>query len=209
MILLLIAAAFLSGSLMFSYWLGQLTKKNLRTVGDGNPGGLNLWKAAGFPLGFAGIALDFMKGYLPLLWLLGTEYAHGYRIVPLAIAPLAGHAFSPFLRGKGGKAIAVTFGVWSALTMFEASLAYAVILAVISVFTRLLRGRGHNSAEADGLQVVVGFLLLSVYLYISIYSVALLWIWFGNFAILAYTHRAEIVSWARRTYGRNKRKSQS
>lgn len=198
MILLLTLAAFLSGSLMFSYWLGLLAKKNLKAVGDGNPGGLNLWKAAGFPLGIAGIALDFMKGYLPMLWLLGTEYAQGYRIVSLAIAPLAGHAFSPFLRGKGGKAIAVTFGVWSALTMFEASLAYAVILAAMAVLTRLFRGRWHNSSEADGLQVVVGFLFLSVYLYICIYSVTLLWIWFGNFIILAYTHRIEIVSWARK-----------
>ena len=53
--------AFLSGSFMFSYWLGLIAKKNLKTVGDGNPGALNLWKAAGYKLGIVGIILDFYK----------------------------------------------------------------------------------------------------------------------------------------------------
>nr|WP_322785336.1 glycerol-3-phosphate acyltransferase [Carboxydothermus ferrireducens] len=36
----------------------------------------------------------------------------------MAVAPVLGHAFSPFLRFKGGKAMAVTFGVWSAIEKF-------------------------------------------------------------------------------------------
>jgi len=198
MIIVLIAGAFLSGSLLFSYWLGLSAKKNLRHVGDGNPGALNLWKAAGFKLGLLGIALDFMKGYLPVLWLSGTEYAEGLSLVPLTLAPIAGHAFSPFLGGKGGKAIAVTFGVWSALTSFEASLAYAVILAVLAASVRLrVRGQGSGSAS-DGLQVTGGMLLLGVFLLVRSYSPTMLWIWLGNLAIVVYKHRAELAAWLRR-----------
>lgn len=192
MIILWIAGSFLSGSLMFSYWLGLLRKKNIKTVGDGNPGALNLWKSSGYKFGVAGILLDFLKGYLPVLFIMGSSYNHGYLIVPLAIAPVAGHAFSPFLKGKGGKAIAVTFGIWSALTGFEVSLAYAVILALMAGVSRLIYKNKPKSTEADGLQVVVGMLLLSVYLYIRMFSAAMLLVWLGNFAILVYKHRVEI-----------------
>ncbi|MFD0696157.1 glycerol-3-phosphate acyltransferase [Paenibacillus sp. GCM10027628] len=198
MIILLTVGACLSGSLMFSYWMGLLVKKNLKAVGDGNPGALNLWKASGYKLGIAGILLDFLKGYLPIFLLVGSDYAQGYAIVPLAIAPILGHAFSPFLKGKGGKAIAVTFGVWSALTRFEVSLVYAVILALFVAATRLINKSKPKSAEMDGLQVVSGMLLLFVYLYLREFSGAILWIWFGNAVILIYTHRRELAVWLKR-----------
>ena len=53
------------------------------------------------------------------------------------------------------------------------------------------RGKS-TSTEADGMQVVVGFLLLGIYLYITDFSCAILWVWFGNFLLLAYTHRNEL-----------------
>ncbi|MGO4270693.1 glycerol-3-phosphate acyltransferase [Paenibacillus sp. TAF58] len=190
--------AFLSGSFMFSYWLGLIAKKNLKTVGDGNPGALNLWKAAGYKLGVVGIVLDFLKGYLILLFVLGNEKVQGYAIISVALAPIIGHAFSPFLKGKGGKAIAVTFGVWSALSNFEASLAFAVVLAALLSAIKVINRGKSTSTEADGMQVVVGFLLLGIYLYVRAYSSAILWIWLGNFLLLAYTHRNELVVYLKR-----------
>ncbi|MNZ97070.1 Glycerol-3-phosphate acyltransferase [compost metagenome] len=204
MIILWVAGLFLSGSLMFSYWLGLARKKNLKDIGDGNPGALNLWKSSGYKFGILGIILDFLKGYLPLLWVMGSHYSQGDFIIPLALAPIAGHAFSPFLKGKGGKAIAVTFGVWSALTGFKASLALAVILAVLKMLSSWFKSRG-NSPVSDGVQVVSGMLLLSVFLYISNWSAPILWVWFGSFVILVYTHRLELAVWVRK-YSSRKRK---
>lgn len=190
------ACAFLSGSLMFSYWLGLMARHNLKQVGDGNPGALNLWKAAGYQIGLAGIILDFLKGYLVLVWILGFNLENarvqGYAFIPVALAPIVGHAFSPFLKGKGGKAIAVTFGVWSALTRFEASIALAIILAVSLAVAKLSTRGKPISSSADGLQVVVGMLLLGVYLYISGYVEAILWVWLGNVGLIAYKHRKEL-----------------
>ena len=40
MIIVFVIMAFLSGSLMFSYWLGIIVNKDIRDVGDGNPGAL-------------------------------------------------------------------------------------------------------------------------------------------------------------------------
>lgn len=190
--------AFVSGSFMFSYWLGLIAKKNLKTVGDGNPGALNLWKAAGYKLGVVGIVLDFLKGYLILLFVLGNEKIQGYSMISIALAPIIGHAFSPFLKGRGGKAIAVTFGVWSALSSFEVSLAFAVVLAILLSAIKVINRGKSTSTEADGLQVVVGFLLVGIYLYMRDYSSAILWVWLGNFLLLAYTHRYELAVYLKR-----------
>ena len=49
-----------------------------------------------------------------------AHYSFGvssWALVPVALAPVLGHAFSPFLRGRGGKAVAASFGIWSALTL--------------------------------------------------------------------------------------------
>lgn len=198
MIVLLTACLFLSGSLMFSYWLGRWRGVNMKAVGDGNPGAVNLWKAGGLKLGIAGLLLDFGKGYLPLLPLLDAGYGRGFALIPLALAPIAGHAFSPWLKGRGGKAIAVTFGVWSAMTAFEVSLAYAAILAIIKGLGRIRFKNNLGPAEADGIQVVSGMLLLLVYLLVRSSAVPVLWVWLGNFALLLYTHRAIVIRKRRR-----------
>ncbi|GGI43992.1 membrane protein [Paenibacillus marchantiophytorum] len=188
--------AFVCGSLMFSYWLGRWARHNLKAVGDGNPGALNLWKAAGYRWGMAGIILDFLKGYVLLFFLVKSENMQGYSMIPIALAPIVGHAFSPFLKGRGGKAIAVTFGVWSALSGFEISIALAVILAILlGGFMLINKGKPASSA-ADGLQVVLGLLLVGCYLFIRGFGHAIIWIWLGNVLLMMYTHRKELrTSW--------------
>jgi glycerol-3-phosphate acyltransferase PlsY len=194
MIIVWTICAFVSGALMFSYWLGRLARKNLKNVGDGNPGALNLWKAAGYRLGVAGVLLDFIKGYLIILLAVEVGGMSGYGLIPIALAPIFGHAFSPFLRGKGGKAIAVTFGVWSGLTQFEVSLALAVILAVMLGGMKVINKWKPISSEADGQQVVIGMLLLGVYLYVRDAAAMLLWIWVGNTLLIMFKHHKELAA---------------
>lgn len=198
MTILWTACSFLSGSFMFSYWLGLIAKKNVRNIGDGNPGAFNLWKAAGYKLGIVGVVLDFLKGYLILMLVIKYELVQGYEIIPIAIAPMIGHAFSPFLKGRGGKAIAVTFGVWSALSKFEISLAFAVILAVLLGAIKVIKRDKPTTAKTDGLQVIVGMLIVGIYLILREYSSAILWVWFGNFLLLVYTHRYELAVYLKR-----------
>ncbi|MCL6459093.1 MAG: glycerol-3-phosphate acyltransferase, partial [Gorillibacterium sp.] len=192
MIILLSTVEFLCGSFMFSYWLGQMARKDLRTVGDGNPGAFNLWSVAGFKWGMAGVVLDFMKGYLPLVLFIESGMVQGYGIVLIAAAPIVGHAFSPFLRFKGGKAIAVTFGVWSALSRFEVSLAYAIILALLLVISIIIKKDKHISTEANAFQTVFGMLLVAVYLYLRNFSSPFFCFWLINFLVLTYTNRSKL-----------------
>lgn len=185
------AALFLCGSLMFSYWLGFAARSNLREIGDGNPGALNLWRAAGFAYGVVGIALDFAKGFAPVAIMLASGRLPGYAAAAVSLMPVLGHAFSPFLRGRGGKAIATTFGVWCALS-FEGALAYAVILAILLLGGRLTRGTKKASAEADAFQVVLGMLLLFAYALARAFPAPLAAFALANGLLLVFTHRREL-----------------
>ena len=115
--------AFFLGSLPFSVWIGRITTGgDIRKYGDQNPGATNVLHA-GSRVGFLlAMALDISKGAL----VVGLAYQvwgiQDWRIVPVTLAPVAGHAFSPFLRGKGGKALATAFGVWIGLTIWSLSL---------------------------------------------------------------------------------------
>ena len=191
-LLLLTCLELICGSLMFSYWLGRLAKKDLSKVGDGNPGAFNLWSTAGYKWGITGVLLDFLKGYFPLVWIVQSGVVHGYGLILVAVAPIVGHAFSPFLKFKGGKAIATTFGVWSAITSFQVSFVYAIVLAVLlGLFTLLSKDR-HVSDDANGFQVVFGFGLLLPYLLILDYPGYDCWIWALNGLLLIYTNRMKV-----------------
>jgi acyl-phosphate glycerol 3-phosphate acyltransferase len=191
MMILYAMFGFLCGSLMFSWWIGLALKHDIRQVGDGNPGAANLWKAAGSAYGLLGVALDFAKGFVPVWLCLNDGSLAEYEWVPVALSPILGHAFSPFLKFQGGKGVAVTFGVWSALTGFQASLAYAVILAVLWVAIRIWKkGEGTTSAE-DGMHTTLGFLLLSGFLLYMPYPLYVYVVWLANLLVMLWKNRLE------------------
>jgi glycerol-3-phosphate acyltransferase PlsY len=84
---------------------------DLRTVGTGTVSGTSLFRVAGFvPLAASGIA-DIAKGAL------GPMLAGRERPVVAAVAgsaAIAGHNWSPFLRGAGGRGVAPSLGVLGA-----------------------------------------------------------------------------------------------
>jgi acyl-phosphate glycerol 3-phosphate acyltransferase len=192
MIILFVLLEYLCGSLMFSYWLARIAKKDLMQVGDGNPGAFNLWHAVGYELGLVGVLLDFLKGYFPLVLFVENGYVDGMYVIPVALAAILGHVFSPVLKFKGGKAIAVTFGVWSALTRFEVSLVFAVILAALMLAAKLVTRGKPTSTEVDALMVVSGMALLGVYIYTQGFAGHLFILWMCNLFILVYTNKAKL-----------------
>src|SRR5215212_9316759 len=161
--------AFLCGSVPFSLLIGfWVLKVDVRRYGDGNPGAANVIRAGGWWVGIPAVLLDSLKGAAPV----GSAYfvmgIQDWRIVPIAIAPVAGHAFSPWLHFRGGKAVAVTFGVWTGLTLGEAPVLLGIFLllmyftvavngwAVILAMLGLLGGGGFTQHECVLLGVWLG-----------------------------------------------------
>jgi glycerol-3-phosphate acyltransferase PlsY len=105
---------YLAGAIPFSYIVGKsFTRKDIRQVGDGNPGGTNVIKASGLPAGLLAILLDIGKGFLPV-YLAGLQgMTSGWGMIPIVLAPILGHATQPFLRFRGGKALGTAGGAWA------------------------------------------------------------------------------------------------
>jgi glycerol-3-phosphate acyltransferase PlsY len=104
------------GSLPFSYWIGRIfLRKDIRQYGDNAPGATNVARAGGKALYIIAILLDAFKGSVPVWLAQLLSGISGWELAAIAICPVLGHAFSPFLRFKGGMGVATTFGVWLAL----------------------------------------------------------------------------------------------
>lgn len=128
--LIWMALAFVIGALPLSLWLGRLALGvDIRAYGDGNPGAANVWKAGGPRWGLTAILLDGFKGLIPVALAQSAGHVTGWMLAAVACAPILGHAFSPFLRGRGGKALATTFGVWTALAPWQAPVLLGLTLA--------------------------------------------------------------------------------
>jgi glycerol-3-phosphate acyltransferase PlsY len=178
MIVVWVVLAFLSGGLPFSVWIGRLAlRTDIRGVGDGNPGATNVWKVGGAFWGILAIVLDFAKGAVPVVagnfWL-GLD---GGALTAVALAPILGHAYSPFLGFRGGKALAVTFGIWTGLTVWFAptvlGLAFALWLILL---------------KKDAMTVMLGLVTLLIALLLFMPNPVYVWVWVGNFMILGWKH---------------------
>ena len=173
--------AFISGALPMSYWLGRVALHvDIRNYGDGNPGATNVFKAGGGFWGMLAILLDGFKGAIPLWLAMGIGGLAGWDLAVVALAPILGHCYTPFLRFQGGKAITVSFGVWTALTTWLGPVTLGLALTVWVL-----------ALKVEAWAVTLGMLtLLAVLLFIHA-GPPLLGAWLGNFLILVWRHRHE------------------
>lgn len=175
---------FLLGSIPFSVIVGRLVADvDIRQYGDHNPGATNVLRATGWGwFALAGL-LDYLKGAVPVgipWFFLGI---HDWGIVPIALAPLLGHAFSPWLRFRGGKAVAATFGVWTGLTVGAGP-----------IMLGLLLGLAFAVVVVSGWAVVLAMLGFGGFIWqqYSAYYPEFMVIWLSNLALLAWKYRADL-----------------
>lgn len=135
---LYIVAAFLSGSVPWSWILGKFRGIDIRSKGSGNTGATNLFRICGKVAGISGLLLDTLKGALPVL-----AAKHGipgilppigdWALALTGIFAVLGHVFSPWLGFRGGKGVATTLGVLLILSPLTTASALAVFVLVLSV----------------------------------------------------------------------------
>lgn len=137
-----IAAGFLSGSVLYSRYLPLLLKRIdiVKVSEDHNPGTANVMKYAGIPIGILCLLCDMAKGFFPV-YLAGAFCRSDELLFAFIMAaPVAGHAYSLFHRGRGGKAIAVTFGtllgLWPDLQMVLTLCVFYLLFSLALVIRR-------------------------------------------------------------------------
>jgi acyl phosphate:glycerol-3-phosphate acyltransferase len=108
-------AAYLVGSLSFAVIVSRLMGlKDPRTFGSRNPGATNVLRSGNKAAAIVTLALDGVKGLVPVLLVKAFGKAYGMEEGTLAMVGLAaflGHLWPVFFGFKGGKGVATFIGV--------------------------------------------------------------------------------------------------
>lgn len=115
--------SYLIGNVNWAITISRLKNKDIRDMGSGNPGTLNMSRNFGIKLGLLTFFLDIMKGVVPTLTAYfvfrnrgcfdNTEFLiRDFAIFMSGLFAVLGHIYPVFLKFKGGKGIATTIGVF-------------------------------------------------------------------------------------------------
>ena len=137
--ILSITVSYLLGAIPFGLLFSRLfSNVDVRTVGSGNIGATNVLRAAGKKAAVLTLLADALKGFLPVL--IVRTVLHDDSVMALAgAAAVLGHNFPVYLKFKGGKGVATSYGVilaatpWLGLTCLVIWLLMAIIFRYSSL----------------------------------------------------------------------------
>ena len=137
---IVILSAYLLGAVPFGLILARWVKGvDLRTIGSGNIGTTNAVRAMGRRWGFVVFALDFLKGFGPVLiaphfFNLAKPDSEFLQVL-VGTAAVLGHCYPIYLGFKGGKGVATGCGAIVAIEPFV-----FVAGGIVWLLTRLSTG---------------------------------------------------------------------
>lgn len=182
-LLVSVVVAYLIGSIPTGYLIVKTkTGQDIRTIGSGSTGATNVKRVLGKKWFFIVMALDALKGALPVL--LAAKFAGGALggLAPVlaAVAVLIGHSKSIFLGFQGGKSVASGVGTILALN-WMVGLGIALIWSVITYSTKYV---SVGSIIALAVSPILMFLFNAPIAYVAYCAI-------GAFYII-YLHRTNI-----------------
>lgn len=155
--LLLVGVAYAAGAVPWGVVLGRVfARTDLRRHGSGSTGATNALRVLGWRISLAVFALDFLKGFLPVVLarLVGLD---GWWLTGVGVATVAGHCWSPAIGFRGGKGMAT--GAGAAAALFPWVLLVFPLMVVIVVLTRYVSlASVVGSLVVSGVVVVLGLL---------------------------------------------------
>jgi acyl phosphate:glycerol-3-phosphate acyltransferase len=136
--LLLIALAYLIGSVPTAIWLSRIYfGVDIREYGSGNSGATNTFRVLGPKWGSIVMTIDILKGllatslYILLPYYLTSEWDRTNFMVGLGLAAVVGHIFPIWADFRGGKGVATLFGMILAIQPLVAACCVGVFMLVL------------------------------------------------------------------------------
>lgn len=133
LLILLLAGAYLLGSVPTGLLLGKAYGIDVRKEGSGNIGATNLYRTVGRKVGVMTLVGDCLKGMLPVLAVKFTSLPADYAAW-VGLAAFLGHVFSVFLKFRGGKGVATALGVFLAMSPLAVAVALGVFVVLMLVW---------------------------------------------------------------------------
>ena len=172
--------SFFSASIPWSLIIGFIfSKQDIRTIGDKNPGGTNTLKLAGIKVGLLAISLDILKSFFPIYFAIIFGF-DGFQLAILCFAAISGSIFSPFLRFNGGKSLAVSCGIWMAIS----SGMIGPLICLIMAFSHLIQKTHLWTILSGWLGILIWVLIFSL-------SIEYIIIFIINFILVMFKHKNE------------------
>jgi len=139
--IIFIIIAYLLGSIPFAQIIAKAHKIDLRKVGSGNIGATNLSRALGRKWGYFCFALDVFKGFIPVFVVSGFfpdagDIRQQFGLLAVGASSVTGHMFPVYLKFKGGKGVATSFG--AALGLWPYYTICALVAFTVWVFVVLI-----------------------------------------------------------------------
>lgn len=178
----LVLLAYVLGATPTSYVVGRVGYGlDLRDHGSGNLGATNVFRVLGWKAALPVVLVDVAKGWLPVaLFPLWDGAAAGTWALAYGTAAIVGHVFSVWVRFRGGKGVATSAGVFTALAPWATLIALVVWVATVAL-TRI---------------VSLGSLLAAAALPPAVHLTGEprpeVWLAIGLAAFVVYAHRSNI-----------------
>jgi len=143
-----VIGAYLLGSIPFGLLIAKAHGKDLRSIGSGNIGATNVSRALGRKWAYLCFLLDVLKGMVPMLATLSltrplSTQSQTEKVILLWLwlavgcAAILGHIFPIYVKFRGGKGVATSFGValglWPYYTIC-ASFAVAIWVVLVLIW---------------------------------------------------------------------------
>jgi glycerol-3-phosphate acyltransferase PlsY len=136
--LVAVVAGYLVGSLSFAVIVSRLMGlSDPRSYGSGNPGATNVLRTGNKAAAILTLALDALKGWLPVALVVrfGPAYGLGeWTIAGVVLAAFLGHLWPVFFRFKGGKGVATAAGALFGIDPLLGAATLATWLVIAAFF---------------------------------------------------------------------------
>ena len=183
-IVLICIAAYLVGSVNFATVISRIKNKDIKKLGSGNPGTMNVMRSLGRGWGVLTFVLDALKGIS--FALIGRFLIEGNANYPMAIlfgaCVVLGHIFPIFDRFRGGKGVASTIGVYMAIS----PIAGCITLAALIIFLFVIKYGFLGSFLAVTTFAIHAIILCKS----SVWAIVIIACWW---ALIIFAHRNNIV----------------
>lgn len=129
-LVILLVISYLLGAIPTSYIVvHRITGRDIRDLGSGNPGMMNVWDSVGLPAALVVGFGDIGKGMAAVSLALVTD-VHEAAPLLAGLVAIIGHDYSIFLMLDGGNGMATAVGAITALAPLAATPAIAIAIAI-------------------------------------------------------------------------------
>lgn len=157
--ILMIVLAYLAGSIPTGVWYSKLVHKiDVRELGSGNSGGTNVGRNFGGIAAILVIAVDVLKGWIPILIAKHLFPTIDWAIMLTGIASVLGHAYPLWASFRGGKVVATSIGVMLGF-WFPVALIQVALLAGLVFVTSMV-----------SLSAMLSYTIIAIYLFFALPS---------------------------------------